>query len=121
MSRKLVRTNTLTLRRIETPPKFADDLAAFAGGTVEHVETYVTGSGCTVIHAIETGTHGTLRHASIAHRTRYPTWEEITFMRTSLFRPDEDVMMVLPRKGLYVNVHPNCFHLWQMPFRWEYT
>lgn len=83
------------------------DLAAFA-----------TVSGCTVIHSVEETPHGKLRHVSIAHPRRYPTWDEIKEAKYHFFKDDEDAVMILPRKTdgiLYVNMHANCFHLWQLP------
>jgi hypothetical protein len=53
-------------------------------------------------------------HLSIAHPHRYPTWEEITFSRYR-FLPDEAQMaMLLPPKRDYVNIHANCFHLYEI-------
>lgn len=53
-------------------------------------------------------------HASIAHPFRYPTWEEIKFIRYKLFPDDIKVAMVLPPKKEYVNMHKNCFHMYEM-------
>jgi hypothetical protein len=53
-------------------------------------------------------------HISIAHPNRYPTYEEIKEARYE-FIPDEAIMaMLFPPKSQFVNVHPNCFHLWQI-------
>lgn len=53
-------------------------------------------------------------HMSISHPTRYPTWDEIRDARYALV-PDEVTMaMLLPPRSEYVNVHENCFHLWQV-------
>lgn len=53
-------------------------------------------------------------HLSISHPQRYPTWDEIHAARYGLL-PDEVTMgMLLPPRGEYVNIHPNCFHLWQI-------
>ena len=50
-------------------------------------------------------------HLSISHPTRYPKWDEIKEARYK-FLPDEVTMaQILPPRGEYVNVHPNCFHL----------
>ena len=44
-------------------------------------------------------------HLSIAHPTRYPTWDEIKEVRYR-FLPDELYMaIILPPKREYVNVH----------------
>lgn len=52
-------------------------------------------------------------HVSIAHNIRYPSWDEILLVRKWGFPEDMEVVMVLARKGEYVNVHVNCFHLWE--------
>lgn len=52
-------------------------------------------------------------HASIAHPDRYPTWAEILSVRNWIFPAEMEVVMVLARRSEYVNLHPNCFHLWQ--------
>lgn len=75
-------------------------------------------AGHHVIHCVEETEHGKLRHVSVSHPSRYPTWEEIKEVKYHFFKDDEDAIMVLPRKSdnmLYVNIHPNCFHLWQLP------
>lgn len=52
-------------------------------------------------------------HVSIAHSNRYPTWDEILEVRAWAFPKETEVVMVLARASEYVNVHPNCFHLWE--------
>lgn len=53
-------------------------------------------------------------HMSISHPNRYPTWDEIKEARYR-FAPDDVTMaMLLPPKEEYVNIHENCFHLWQI-------
>jgi hypothetical protein len=65
---------------------------------------------CTIIYTIDDGRH----HISIANLTRYPTWEELKFVRYALV-PDEVPMgIILPSKSIYVNIHKNCFHLWEI-------
>ncbi len=55
-----------------------------------------------------------LWHISIAHPKRYPTYDEIKEAHYE-FVPDEARMaMVFPPKKEFVNVHPNCFHLWEI-------
>ena len=54
-------------------------------------------------------------HLSIAHPRRYPTWDEIHEARYTLLPSEEIFMaMITPPKRFYVNLHPNCFHLWEM-------
>ena len=52
-------------------------------------------------------------HLSISHPRRYPSWDEIYDARYR-FMPDEmSVIMYLPPKSEYVNLHSNTFHLWE--------
>jgi hypothetical protein len=76
------------------------------------------GGGLKVIATIDPTHHGELVHVSISHRDRFPTWDEITSLRHAFYASDVDVMMVLPRASDYVNVHENCFHLYQTPTAW---
>ncbi len=56
-------------------------------------------------------------HLSISHKDRYPTFDEIRDARYK-YIPDEVTMaMLFPPKAEYVNVHPNCFHLWEIKER----
>ncbi len=56
-------------------------------------------------------------HVSIArypaHSQRYPAWDEILAIRAWAFPEETEVVMVLACKSEYVNVHNNCFHLWE--------
>ena len=55
-----------------------------------------------------------LWHLSISHPNRYPIYDEIKAARYE-FIPDEVTMaMLFPPKKEFVNVHPNCFHLWEL-------
>lgn len=52
-------------------------------------------------------------HLSISNPHRYPTWDEIIEARYR-FIPDEvRVVMHLPPRAEYINLHINCFHLHQ--------
>lgn len=64
---------------------------------------------CHVMVTMDAGRH----HLSISHKHRYPRWDEIREARYKFMPADIYVVMVLPPKGNYVNVHPNCFHLWE--------
>lgn len=66
---------------------------------------------CFVLVGVEAG----LWHLSISHTDRYPTWDEIKEARYR-FVPDAVTMaMLLPPRREYVNIHPNCFHLHELP------
>ncbi|MBC7340853.1 MAG: hypothetical protein H5U02_00100 [Clostridia bacterium] len=66
--------------------------------------------GCTVI----VGRSDAGWHLSISHPDRYPTWDEIKEARYLLVPDNVTMAMLLPPKTEYVNVHKNCFHLWQI-------
>jgi hypothetical protein len=56
-------------------------------------------------------------HLSIAHRSRYPTWDEIAEARYRLVPDDATMAMILPSQAHYVNLYPNCFHLYEIETR----
>ena len=58
-----------------------------------------------------------LKHLSVSRKNRYPTWDEIVLVKEK-FMGDINVAMILPRKEDYINIHENCFHLWQIPEGW---
>jgi hypothetical protein len=53
-------------------------------------------------------------HMSISHPARYPTWDEIAHVRYRLIPGDIEMVMHLPPEAEYVNVHDNCFHLYEL-------
>lgn len=61
---------------------------------------------------------GPLTHASISVTDRHPTWQEISALRDLFFPDTIDVMMLMPKREDYVNVHEHCFHIWQTPQEW---
>lgn len=92
------------VRKIATPDPVPDE-----------ADCYLVGE-CSVIVARE-GEEDRW-HISIAHPRRYPTWEEISFVRRR-FVPDEpDMAMPLPGESRWLNLHENCFHLWELSDEW---
>lgn len=55
-------------------------------------------------------------HLSISHLHRYPTWDEIFTAWYDLIPVAAEITgaIILPRKSEYVNLHPNCFHIYQL-------
>lgn len=52
-------------------------------------------------------------HVSVSRRDRCPTWDEMCQIKL-LFWDDEDcVIQFHPPRSEYVNIHPNCLHLWR--------
>lgn len=92
----------LEIREISPPPN------------LPHCKAYMLGN-CSVFVGIEPNTErGISRdrwHLSIAHKTRYPTWDEIKAARYELVPANVTMAMILPTPDEYVNLHKNCFHL----------
>lgn len=82
--------------------------------------TYRKGS-LLVLLSIEDHGGKIVRHVSVSRKDRYPTWDEIKEVRYTFFDEKHDVIMVMPPKSEYVNLHENCFHLWAKAngSRWE--
>ncbi len=53
-------------------------------------------------------------HLSISCAERYPCWEEIKDARYALLPLGLTFAQILPPPQDFVNVHPNCFHLWEI-------
>jgi hypothetical protein len=47
------------------------------------------------------------------HAKRYPTWDEITAARYGFLPDTVHMVMHLPPKEEYVNLHETTFHLWE--------
>lgn len=55
-------------------------------------------------------------HASVSlpnspHTT--PSWEEMVFVRTLVFKPEETCMELHVPTAQHINVHRSCLHLWR--------
>jgi len=91
-------------------------------------QAYHSSSGCGIIVGLEPAWAGPpgvwlpegaadLWHLSISHPDRYPTWDELADARYELVPDQVTMAMLLPPKADYLNVHPHCFHLWQIDDR----
>jgi hypothetical protein len=52
-------------------------------------------------------------HVSVSLSDRTPTWEEMEFVKTLFFRPDEAAMQLHVPAADHVNNHPFCLHIWR--------
>jgi len=52
-------------------------------------------------------------HVSVSRRDRCPTWEEMCQVKDIFWGPEDTVVQYHPPRSHYVNVHPNCLHLWR--------
>jgi hypothetical protein len=102
----------IKLTRIETPTFLANN------PDIKNAKRFMSPDGLSVLTSCDnTPKWGWLRHASVARPDRYPSWDEITEIKER-FLGDKDCMMVIPKKEDYVNLHNNCFHVWQCPQEW---
>lgn len=53
-------------------------------------------------------------HLSISHKSRLPTWHELIEARYRLVPDEAEMAILLPSRAEYVNLHPNCLHLYQV-------
>ena len=87
---------------------------------VAGAKAYVTRYGLSIIASEDvTPKWGKLMHVSISRRDRYPSWDEIVEVKIHFYGDHKDTMMVIPKRSDYVNVHENCFHLWECPESWD--
>ena len=66
---------------------------------------------CDVIVTIDAGRW----HMSISTRSASPSYKEIKAARYKFLPGDIAVAQIFPKKELFVNCHPYCHHLWQIP------
>jgi hypothetical protein len=50
-------------------------------------------------------------HLSIAHTSRYPTWDEVAQARYNAIPRDVFMAMLLPPPGEYIDIHHFCFQM----------
>lgn len=80
-----------------------------------HADAYSFGE-CRVIVAQEPNALGRMHwHLSVSHPSRYPTWDELRDARYTFVPPHITMVMVLPPPSQYVNTHPNCMQLHEVP------
>lgn len=52
-------------------------------------------------------------HVSVSRNDRCPTWREMCWVKSLFFDEDETVVQFHPKASDYVNIHPNCLHMWR--------
>lgn len=58
---------------------------------------------------------GGWEHVSVSPvgKKRCPTWEEMCYVKSLFWSPDEVVIQYHPAESNYVNQYPYCLHLWR--------
>jgi hypothetical protein len=52
-------------------------------------------------------------HVSVSLRKRTPTWDEMCWVKSLFFEPEECVVQYHPPASVYVNISTTCLHLWR--------
>jgi hypothetical protein len=95
------------------------EVAMLANGAIV-AYTYILGDCSVLVGREPVGEDGAFRwHLSIAHRHRYPTWDEIKMARYGIAQVADVPLMaqLLPliADGVrWTNLHDNCFHLYEV-------
>lgn len=45
--------------------------------------------------------------------SKCPSWEEMCQLKDIFWEDEEEVIQIHPKKSQYVNIMPNCLHLWR--------
>jgi hypothetical protein len=52
-------------------------------------------------------------HVSVSLESRCPTWNEMSHVKRTFFKPNEVVMQLHVADSDHINFHPNVLHLWR--------
>ena len=53
-------------------------------------------------------------HVSVSIAGKHPpNWQEMSWVKEQFWTDEETVLQFHPCKSAYVNIHPNCLHLWR--------
>lgn len=52
-------------------------------------------------------------HVSVSRHDRCPTWDEMCQVKDMFWGDQDCVIQYHPPRSEYVNLHPNCLHLWR--------
>lgn len=52
-------------------------------------------------------------HVSASLPNRCPTWEEMAYLKSLFWKPEDTVLQFHPPESEYVNNHRYCLHLWR--------
>lgn len=52
-------------------------------------------------------------HVSVSTEFRCPTWEEMCFVKSKFWGPEDVVVQLHVPQSEWVNCHPYCLHLWR--------
>lgn len=74
---------------------------------------YESSWGLRVIASIQTESDGNdWLHVSLSRRKRLPDWDDVKQVKDLFVGKERKAIQILPPESEYVNIHPNCLHLW---------
>jgi hypothetical protein len=91
--------------------KYGDDFGAFVIPYKGQQIRCIVGSAANGIKDL--GENYAWDHISVSLKDRCPTWNEMTYIKTIFFSPDETVVQFHPPETEYINIHHNTLHLWR--------
>src|ERR1051325_9631500 len=51
-------------------------------------------------------------HLSVSRKDRLPSWPDLVKVKNEFLGLQAEAIQVLPKQSDYINLHPNCLHLW---------
>lgn len=51
-------------------------------------------------------------HVSFSRKNKMPTYDDLQLVKREFIGNDKKAVMIFPETKNYVNIHPNCLHLW---------
>lgn len=51
-------------------------------------------------------------HVSFSRKNKMPTYDDLQLVKREFIGNDKKAVMIFPETKYYVNIHPNCLHLW---------
>ena len=52
-------------------------------------------------------------HVSVSTPKKIPTWKQMCQVKALFWGPEDCVIQYHPPSSEYINIHPNCLHLWR--------
>ena len=97
---------------LQCPERFRFTPAGYPPGDAQNGMFVVQLQHGQSVHVIASNGGG-WEHVSVSRRDRVPTWHEMCQIKDMFFSQDDVVIQFHPAQRDYVNIHPNCLHLWR--------
>lgn len=104
----------MIIKRLDDKNAFNKLGREFMRGGAILKDVYETSSGLVVIVSDDSTPDGHIRHLSASHKDRLPSYYEMKQLRYTLCADVDYMAMIFPPPDEFVNVHPNCLHLYEI-------